>query len=325
MNDLVSVIIPVYKVEPYLRECLDSVVNQTYYNLEIILVDDGSPDGCPKICDEYAENDSRIKVIHKENGGLSDARNKGLDIATGKYITFVDSDDVIHKTYVESLYDNLKKTNSFISVCQLATFKDFQIIKKVEIDCEQYVLSGSEAVQDLYERLCGLKKQKSFGVSVTACGKMFARKFFSNIRFPYGMLHEDDAVSPKVLYQSNRVCVISSQLYYYRVTENSITNSPFSIKRYDCLEATESCAIFFRDKDEKKLYELASIRKKCLLYQYAFLAKHNGVYSEVPKQYHVHFVRDIFFLKKYLNLSWKVPAAFYFPKLYKKYLTYKQK
>ena len=89
MNDLVSVIIPVYKVEPYLRECLDSVINQTYRNLEIILVDDGSPDGCPKICDEYAERDFRVKVIHKENGGLSDARNKGIDIATGEYITIV--------------------------------------------------------------------------------------------------------------------------------------------------------------------------------------------------------------------------------------------
>lgn len=325
MNDLVSVIIPVYKVEPYLRECLDSVINQTYRNLEIILVDDGSPDECPKICDEYAERDSRVKVIHKENGGLSDARNKGIDIATGEYITFVDSDDVIHEIYVESLYDNLKKTNSDISVCQSISFNDSQKIKEIEVSNERYVLSGNDAVQDLYKRLCRIKKIKSFGVGVTAWGKMFARKIFSNIRFPYGMLHEDDAVSPKVLYQSNSVCVISSRLYCYRVTDNSIMNSPFSIKRYDCLDAIESCAVFFREKNEKKLYELALIRKKYLLYQYAFLAKHNGIYSEVPKQYHVHFVRDVFFLKKYLNLSWKEPVAFYFPKLYQKYLSYKRK
>ncbi len=165
MNDLVSVIIPIYKVEPYIRECLDSVINQTYRNLEIILVDDGSPDGCPKICDEYAENDSRIKVVHKENGGLSDARNKGLDVASGEYITFVDSDDVVHKAYVEFLYDNLKKTNSDVSVCQSVSFRDLQKIKDVEINNEWYVLPGKEAVRDLYKRLCVPKKQKSFGFS----------------------------------------------------------------------------------------------------------------------------------------------------------------
>ena len=111
---LVSVIVPIYKVEPYLRRCLDSIVKQTYTNLEIILVDDGSPDGCPQICDEYAARDKRIIVIHKKNGGLSDARNAGLDICKGEYISFVDSDDWTNENYIANLLDIITKNNMLI-------------------------------------------------------------------------------------------------------------------------------------------------------------------------------------------------------------------
>ena len=111
-EDLISIVIPVYKVEKYLEKCVESVINQTYKNLEILLVNDGSPDNCPKICDEYAQKDNRIKVIHKENGGLSDARNAGIDVATGKYITFIDSDDYISNDYVEYMYNLLKQNNT---------------------------------------------------------------------------------------------------------------------------------------------------------------------------------------------------------------------
>ena len=112
---LVSIIIPIYKVEPYLRCCLDSIVNQTYTNLEIILVDDGSPDGCPKICDEYAAKDNRIVVIHKENGGLSDARNAGLDVYKGDYVYFIDSDDIIPSNCIYALFEILSKENADIA------------------------------------------------------------------------------------------------------------------------------------------------------------------------------------------------------------------
>ncbi len=111
-NPLISVVIPVYKVEKYLRECVDSVINQTYKNLDIILVDDGSPDKCPAICDEYAEKDTRVRVIHRKNGGLSAARNSGIDIARGEYITFIDSDDYVSRVYVEQLYFTLKTSGA---------------------------------------------------------------------------------------------------------------------------------------------------------------------------------------------------------------------
>ena len=116
-NPLISVVIPIYKVEKYLCECVDSVINQTYTNLEIILVDDGSPDNCPAICDDYASKDSRIKVIHKENGGQSSARNAGIKIAKGEYISFIDSDDYVSPVYIEQLYSTLKRSGAGLSCC----------------------------------------------------------------------------------------------------------------------------------------------------------------------------------------------------------------
>ena len=116
MEDLISVVVPIYNVENYIKKCVDSILSQTYKNLEIILVDDGSPDNCPQICDEYAQKDNRIKVIHKENGGLSDARNAGIDISKGKFITFIDSDDYIEKDYVEVLYNSIKENASDMAI-----------------------------------------------------------------------------------------------------------------------------------------------------------------------------------------------------------------
>lgn len=119
MNPLISVIVPIYNVEKYLARCVDSIVNQTYKNLEIILVDDGSPDRCPKMCDDYAEKDSRIKVVHKKNGGLSDARNAGMAVATGEYISFIDSDDYVSDDFFECLLDVMNKENSDIAECSV--------------------------------------------------------------------------------------------------------------------------------------------------------------------------------------------------------------
>ena len=116
-KDVVSVIIPIYKAEPYLKKCLDSIAAQTYKNLEIILIDDGSPDNCGRICDEYAANDPRVKVIHKQNGGMSDARNTGLDNATGEYLTFIDSDDYVSENFVDTLLNALRDNDADMSVC----------------------------------------------------------------------------------------------------------------------------------------------------------------------------------------------------------------
>ncbi len=134
MKDLITVVVPVYKVEKYIDRCVTSIINQTYKNLQIILVDDGSPDNCGKICDEYAKKDNRIEVIHKENGGLSDARNAGINIAKGKYIAFVDSDDYVANDYIEYMYKILKKENAKISICELQiVWKNTKIEEKTNL------------------------------------------------------------------------------------------------------------------------------------------------------------------------------------------------
>ena len=144
-EDLITIVIPIYKVENYLDKCVKSVINQTYKNLEIILVDDGSPDNCPKKCDEYEKKDTRIKVIHKENGGLSDARNAGIDIAKGKYITFIDSDDYIDSDYVETYYNKIKNCNYDVVVGGYKRVVDDKvkfILKLKNEEFSKYIVTG---------------------------------------------------------------------------------------------------------------------------------------------------------------------------------------
>lgn len=317
MNDLVSVIIPVYKTEKYLRESLNSVINQTYRNIEIILVDDGSPDNCPKICDEYAEMDNRLKVIHKKNAGVSDARNRGLDVAIGEYITFVDSDDIVNEYYVEKLYKTLVETDAEISICQVLCSEE-----KNKID-EMFVLSGKDAVKDLYKRSCGIKSDYFLGIPMAVWGKLFKKDYFRNIRFPFGKIHEDVAVLPLLLYKSKRVCVIAKGLYYYRHRDGSIMTTSFSVKNYDAVDAVEFCASFFLKRGEKDLYKLALLRKKILLSYFSLKAQRKGIYASVPKKFHINFLMVIYYLKKYGRISWKELVAIVFPQLYKKFLSIK--
>ena len=170
----ISVIVPVYKVEKYLKRCVESIVQQTYQNIEIILVDDGSPDRCPEMCDEYARRDARIKVIHKSNGGLSDARNAGLNIASGDYISFVDSDDWIEEDFIEILYKNMKKENADISIIGYTLIWESGRKKRFTSDDEYYVFDKEDAVREL------LKQQK---FQCMVCQKMYRKSIFRSIIF----------------------------------------------------------------------------------------------------------------------------------------------
>lgn len=175
-QELISVIIPIYNVEKYLKKCIDSIINQTYKNLEIILVDDGSPDNCGKICDEYAKKDQRIRVIHKKNGGLSDARNAGIDIAKGKYIAFVDSDDYVEKEYIEIMYKELKKNNVKIVQCGINKISDNEEI----IDNYGYLKDELINSQRIME-----EKYTKYPISnVVAWNKLYDIDLFKNIRYP---------------------------------------------------------------------------------------------------------------------------------------------
>ena len=207
----VSVIVPVYKVEKYLNRCVDSILSQTFKDFEIILVDDGSPDRCGDICEEYAKKNNKVKVLHKKNGGLSDARNAGLNMATGKYIVFVDSDDYIDSNMIDILYKRIVDTSADMAIC------NYLYVDEDETPMLEY--TGSLAVEDIIytgiQILYGAttKGRISF---VTACNRIYKRELWDDIRFPKGKLFEDDHVLHKLCLKCDIVAGVSKPLYFYR-------------------------------------------------------------------------------------------------------------
>ncbi len=231
MTSLVSVIVPVYKVEEYLEQCVTSILEQSYQNLEIILVDDGSPDRCPQMCDQWAARDPRIKVIHKENGGLSDARNAGLEVASGRYVAFVDSDDTVDADYVSYLVELLETNNADMSICE------FGIIDTTGHRISHVDNNGAVFAFDQKMALLELLKGKMF--SNSACTKLYKAGLFYDIRFPYGRIYEDVATTYKLFMKSKRIVFGSRLLYYYLRRPGSITQRPFSLERMDVVRYSE--------------------------------------------------------------------------------------
>jgi len=214
--ELISVIVPVYNVEKYLPACIESILCQTYSELEIILVNDGSPDKCPEICDEYAKKDSRVKVIHQSNQGLSSARNTGIDNSSGKYIIFVDSDDTIEPTMVEDLYTCVIKYNCSMAACgRKYVFEDGKVVCKVPDNIEK-VFSFSDAIREM---------NTYFYFDMSAWAKIYKRELFDNIRFPVGRLSEDFFIMYKLIALSQKVAYISKPLYNYLQRKSSISRN----------------------------------------------------------------------------------------------------
>ena len=231
MNDKISVIVPVYKVEDYLDRCVESIVRQTYSNLEIILVDDGSPDSCPLKCDEWAKRDTRIKVIHKENGGLSSARNSALDIITGNYIIFVDSDDSINLSMIEILHDIIVKESSDISMCGYKKVGD----KSATRD-KKYVLDYADVQSYIGEDIFALLYNKKISLITTAWAKLYKKEIFESIRYPEGIIHEDEKVILEILSKCKIMSYIPYPMYNYTQRRDSIMAVKFSHKRLVLLD-----------------------------------------------------------------------------------------
>lgn len=292
MKCLVSVIVPIYKVEQYLTHCIKTISEQTYKNLEIILVDDGSPDNCGKMCDEFAEQDRRIKVMHKQNGGLSDARNVGIDVATGEYITFIDSDDYVMPDMIESLMNIIAKENTDIAQC------NFVRSKNDYIDEQQHESSQSGKFTVYFEDKMSayLKDNK---INTVAWGKIYKRSLFNEIRFPVGRLHEDVFTTYKLIHEADTVAVTDYIGYVYRITENSITTSKFSPKKLDSVYGRlEQSEFIEKHYSNLKKYANSAIIyacNQCLLQmaksrykgkdEYAFLQK-------LYRQYGKHYICD---------------------------------
>lgn len=237
MNDLITIVVPIYNVEPYLKKSIDSIINQTYQNLEIILVDDGSPDNSGKICDEYAKKDNRIKVIHKENGGLSSARNAGIDMAKGKYISFVDSDDYISNDYIEYMYNILKKYNVKMSTCETQVIYGNENIKEKEKNVVT-LLDKSELFYNI------LFDKKS---DVSAYSKLYHISLFENIRFPNGIVYEDTATTYKLIEKCDKIATGSKKCYYYYYRLGSISKSRgFNKNELDYIKNTAEMLSYLR-------------------------------------------------------------------------------
>ena len=244
-NPLVSIIVPIYKVEPYLRRCLDSIINQTYTNLEIILVDDGSPDGCPQICDEYASKDNRIVVIHKENGGLSDARNAGLDICKGEYISFVDSDDWIAFSFVECLLQETCLSKADIGVTSFVRTSN-SFTAEIKLDAKPNIeeLSSLQAAKKIWS--------DEYVVFVTSWGKIYKASLFTDIRFPKGKIHEDEYTTYKLLYRASKTIFLNVPLYFYFQRNDSIM-AKASSDSLRLLDAHVERYHFFKKNNENEI------------------------------------------------------------------------
>ena len=228
---MISVIIPVYNVQDYLARCVDSVLVQTHQDLEIILVDDGSTDASGDICDQYAERDSRICVIHKSNGGLSDARNAALDVMRGDYVTFVDADDYVHPQFVELLLHTIEDTGAPIAVCRWQELNDGEQPKSVDTGhITTKLFSQAEAINSVFYQQ---------ELNHSACSRLFKASIFDSLRFPVGKLYEDLAVIYPILKKVDRVALISPAMYYYMHRTGSIIES-MTLQRTHVLDHLES-------------------------------------------------------------------------------------
>lgn len=280
-NPLISVIVPVYNVEKYLRKCVETIINQTYKNIEIILVDDGSTDNSGVICDQMKEIDSRIIVAHKQNGGLSDARNFGMTIAKGEYYSFVDSDDYIAPDMIEYLYSLCIKFNTLMSVCSyyLVLKNGSKLISQG--NGKEVCLSAHDALEDMLY---------SGQVCINAWAKLYHKSLFKLITYPKGMLYEDNGTTYKLFINSKKIGCGFLPKYYYIIRKGLITTSAFSEKKMDHIILTDEMAEFvvhmYPDLKQaalrRQLYARICILSKMLdVTNPVYIEKREQIYKEI--------------------------------------------
>lgn len=253
-EELISVVVPIYRVEKYLRTCVESILCQTYKNIEVILVDDGSTDNCPRICDSFAEADRRIKVIHKRNGGLSDARNIGITQSKGKYISVIDADDFVENTYLQTLLNLLKKTGSDIAVCNYQMFSDNGL--QINYLCKSEKIEVFDDKQQIMRNFFNNK----CGITVVAWNKLYKRYLFNEIEYPKGKNYEDEATTYRLFYKAKKVVYTNTPLYYYLQRQDSIMGEKMGMKNLVAFEALDGAIQFYEENNENYLRNLAVLR-----------------------------------------------------------------
>ncbi|SFC85816.1 glycosyltransferase family 2 protein [Clostridium uliginosum] len=269
---LISIIMPIYKAETYLIKSINSILNQTLKNFELILIDDGSPDNSGKMCDEFAKKDNRIKVIRKENGGASTARNAGLDIAKGQYIAFVDSDDWIEPNMYESLFNLAENSNADIAQCNYLKAEDENV--KI-INQENEIITYFDNIESLHNLYNDM-----YVSTVVLWNKIYKKFLFDKIRFPLIKIFEDEAIMYKLLFSSNKLIFTNKKLYYYRNTPDSIMNAKFDKKRLCVLDVFDEKVDFMSKLNNESLYA-----KTLKWYLWSIIDLYFGCIKNFPDDY----------------------------------------
>lgn len=252
MSDLISIVVPSYNVEDYIDKCIDSICHQDYENIEIILVDDGATDATGIKCDEWALRDKRVVVIHQENQGLSGARNAGIRAARGKYISFIDSDDMIAPDYVSTLYDCIIKSGTKMAQGRSKNFF-------AEEDIAGFASEDTRSVRSGYDMCKSLMSEYKMGWGIVMT-KMFEKSLFDELEFPLGHIHEDEYLVYKLYWNAGQVALTDKIVYYYRSKrKGSITHSGYSIKHLDAIYARQERCKFFEMLGETELYQLSRL------------------------------------------------------------------
>ena len=294
---MISIIVPVYNASQYLYRCIESILNQTYKDFELILVDDGSTDESYEICKKYANEDDRIRVFHKENGGQSSARNLGLDFATGEYISFIDSDDWIHPQMLEILYKAVTDFDAQMSCCDFRPIKNVNDLEKIEYENLQYEQDIKNLCQVLSKEtiFSDYRRNYIYKLQPSVCNKLIKRRIFDDIRFCEGMIYEDEHILMYIVDKISKCVIIDTQLYYYYCLNQSTIRSGFSEKKFSALDLAMSEIDFFHNvKSEMEQF----------LFQYVFwfISLSIVVYN---------------YENQYINLfkQYKRKAVKYFPKV----------
>lgn len=298
-NELISIIVPVYNVEKYLEKCVNSIVNQTYKNLEIILVDDGATDSSGKLCDELAKIDNRIKVYHKENGGLSDARNYGVEKSTGEYIGFVDSDDYIDAEMYEKLYEAIKKENVDVAECNLKII--YPDREELFIEQNYYNVCTKQEYLEEY-----LKIEKIFG---SACVRLIKSDVVKKLKFPVGKLYEDTYYAYDLIEKVDSYVIMNNPYYNYLMRENSITNAKFNPRIFNLIEIVEEFHNIVYENypgleeaaDCRRMYAYFSVLNSILLEENY---RDNEYYSEILSYFKRNYISLL--KNKYINRNRKL-------------------
>ena len=328
MKNRVSVIVPIYNVDKFLRKCIDSILNQTYKELEIILVDDGSTDKSGEICDEYSNRFTNISTIHKKNGGLSSARNAGLDIATGEYVSFIDSDDFIESNMYEKMVNAIQKSGKDIATC--GRYVDiYGLHENIEFNCEN---------QKEYTKTQAIKSILHFSkIDVSACDKLYKRKLFEEIRYPEGRISEDAAVIFNIIDKTNGVVHAGEPFYHYVFREKSISKSKYNEKNLDvlwnlkntkkfisnnyseliddfkiyaCITASAQIALMFKDKNARKKFKKEYKELMTFFndgYSLTMKAKDVNFKKKIEFFFNKHHMIKLYFLiKKIYQIKYKI-------------------